>query len=327
MKHLIVGIDPGTTVGLAFLDVNGDILKVMSERNLPIDGIITHIAAAGKAAMVACDKQAAPPVVSKVAAITSARVFTPGEDLGLDRKREIVQSTRFRTRGMDAHQTDALAAAVYAYNHFQNKLRRVEKQVGDQLEQIKARVLRGEKVSDIADAWVKPKVEKAPDPQVNKLKKENADLRARLRRSSRGSSTKSVEQFYEKELARAGRILDEVGKGDLVFLKHASSLTYNGLKEAGVARGDIVVTGSKQSDAKGVRYLEARGAQAVVCPAGVESLVPCIDPNDLDIERFRGFFFADPKQIKDQIADLSKKGGLNEAKLEGLLKGYRTSRG
>jgi|GEM_PF-1477711 len=330
VKHLIVGIDPGTTVGLAFLDMNGTVLKVLSERNLAIDGIISHIAGMGSAALVATDKSEVPPAVNKVASIVSARVFAPSEDLTLEKKRSIVSDTRYKTKSMDAHQTDALAAAVYAYNNFQNKLRRVEKQVAGALEETKARVLKGEKVADMAETWAGEPPDAAADnkaidrlhAKIDALERENKQLAKKLSQGQQ-ASTKGVKRFYEGELGSVSRILDSLRSGSLVFLRHVPSLTFDALKDSRMRRGDIIITENNASDRKGVRYLEAKGVEAVISPARLETLLPWVDIGKVGIIRFKGFFFADPKEIEES----SKRSAMNEGKLRNLLDYYKSSRG
>jgi len=47
-KNIIVGYDPGTTVGIAILDTDGKLIEVFSQKNFSKDEVIKHISAFGR---------------------------------------------------------------------------------------------------------------------------------------------------------------------------------------------------------------------------------------------------------------------------------------
>jgi len=57
---LIAGIDPGTTVGYAFLDINGKPIKTGSSRELTFDTLIAKTTKLGRVVVVGTDKAKAP---------------------------------------------------------------------------------------------------------------------------------------------------------------------------------------------------------------------------------------------------------------------------
>lgn len=120
---LIVGIDPGTTIGYAVLDTNGNVLKIKSSKQLELNSLIEEIVMHGSVLAVGTDKAKTPGLVEKAAARTGARVMLPREDLLVSEKDEIT-----RGRGTaNSHEKDALAAAIFAYRELEPLLQRIRK--------------------------------------------------------------------------------------------------------------------------------------------------------------------------------------------------------
>jgi predicted RNase H-like nuclease (RuvC/YqgF family) len=293
-KHLIVGIDPGTTVGLAFLDVDGNVLKIKSSRGLSIDEIITEIASVGKAAILASDKAVVPPIVNKLSGILGARLFTPDSDLLVERKRELAQKADTK----NDHERDALAAAVYAYYNFQNKIRRIEKQVADQLEGIKARVLKGEKVSDMFAPSQEGDGEGQLRAQMGALRKEIRELRAENEYLAR-SQPRSPNAILRRAAREAKDLMLKVAKGRLILLRDVPSLNYLDLKNIFIKRGDYILCRNKGNDGKGLRFLESRKVEAIISPVQLESLVPTCDLKSIEIISWEGLYFGSPVDIQE----------------------------
>ena len=53
---LVVGIDPGTTVGCAVLSLDGEVLALFSERGLGQDGAVAALHALGRVVVLGTDK-------------------------------------------------------------------------------------------------------------------------------------------------------------------------------------------------------------------------------------------------------------------------------
>ncbi len=317
-KHLIVGIDPGTSVGIAFLDVDGEVVDVKSARNLPIEDIITEIASRGTAAVIASDKAVAPPAVAKVASITGARLFTPDEDLQVERKRELAAR---RPTGND-HERDSLAAAVYAYYHFQNKIRRIERQVLDELEAIKARVLKGEKVSDIFEMKEGGGKEKELLAQLSALRKENRELKTENDQLLR-ARPKSPHEIIRGATREAKDIMVRLSKGKLAILKEVPSLAFIDLKDAPIKQGDCILCRGKGFDTKGIKFLESRRVGAIISPAKLESIAPTGDLGELETISWEGLFFADPLEVQKKCG---RRREVKARDLELMLVDYKKGR-
>lgn len=73
----------------------------------------------GKPVVVASDKAKTPSTVDKIASSLGANIFEPEEDLSSQKKEELGV-------GDNAHEKDASASALNAYNHLQREIRKIE---------------------------------------------------------------------------------------------------------------------------------------------------------------------------------------------------------
>lgn len=145
-KSIIVGLDPGITVGIAALDLNGKILALYSERNMAVSDIVRFISEVGHPIIIATDVNPAPGLVEKISRSFKAILFVPRESLKVEEKNELLKSLGISVE--DDHQRDALAAAYKAYLRLKPKLDHVEaklKEMGitKKGEEIKALVIQG----------------------------------------------------------------------------------------------------------------------------------------------------------------------------------------
>lgn len=120
---LIVGVDPGTTVGYAALDTKGRILKTRSSKQLELNSLLEEIVKLGSVLAMGTDKGKCPSLIEKAAAKTGAKVIVPKEDMLVAEKEAL---TKGRATG-NGHERDALAAALYAYKELEPLLNRIEK--------------------------------------------------------------------------------------------------------------------------------------------------------------------------------------------------------
>lgn|SRR3989338_2249246 len=119
-KLLVMGIDPGTTVGYAILDVEGKIVEINSKRELFLSSLINISLNHGKVLAVGTDKKNVPGFIENFSAKTGALKISPDHDLLVSEKKEMVE---FETK--NHHEFDALASAVYAYNSIKTLLRKI----------------------------------------------------------------------------------------------------------------------------------------------------------------------------------------------------------
>ncbi|MBI3037027.1 DUF460 domain-containing protein [Candidatus Woesearchaeota archaeon] len=120
---LIVGVDPGTTVGYAVLDTRGNVLGTRSSKQLELNSLLEEIVKLGSVLAIGTDKGKCPSLIGKAAARTGAKIIVPKEDLLVAEKEAL---TKGRMTG-NWHERDALAAALYAYKELEPLLNRIEK--------------------------------------------------------------------------------------------------------------------------------------------------------------------------------------------------------
>ncbi len=145
-RFTIVGIDPGTTVGIAVLSLDGDLLYLKSFRGIAPDKVVKLIAEYGKPALVASDVTPMPVSVEKIRRSFNAVPVSPGIEVSAEEK--IVLGKTFGYS--NDHERDALTAALLTYRSYKNIFTRIEKKapIDSDLELLKLYVIRGDSIED-----------------------------------------------------------------------------------------------------------------------------------------------------------------------------------
>jgi len=120
--RIIAGIDPGMTIGVACLDFRGSILKVVSSKNMSLGDVIKVISDLGDVSVISSDVTPSPHFLQKLSANFDCVLFVPENSLPVEEKINITKN--YHTD--DAHQRDALAAALNAFNKLKNKFERID---------------------------------------------------------------------------------------------------------------------------------------------------------------------------------------------------------
>lgn len=163
-RYLIVGLDPGTTTGIAAVDLDGNLVLLSSSRQMTMSDIVEELYRAGKPLIVASDVQQMPYSVEKIRRAFNAIPYTPKQSLSVEAKYDL--TARFSYT--NDHERDALSAALDAYRSLQNKFRNIAKRVrpGVDLDEVRARVLRGQSLDTVlADLQGVPAAEKPAVPE------------------------------------------------------------------------------------------------------------------------------------------------------------------
>jgi uncharacterized protein len=132
-RGIIVGFDPGLTVGIAILDLNGNLISLASCKEIRRSEIISHIIAYGKTVLVATDVYPIPKTVKKLATTLNSKIWSPYKCMSIESKIDIVDSylqyedNKSLEIPQNAHERDALAAAVKTYRDHSNKFRQINK--------------------------------------------------------------------------------------------------------------------------------------------------------------------------------------------------------
>jgi uncharacterized protein len=141
-KGIIVGLDPGLTVGVAILDLSGDIICVDSYKEISRAELIKYIMNHGKTVLMATDVQTPPKMVKKIATALNSKINLPYKDLAVGAKIESVEGyvkervCKYESHDVNscplpqnAHERDALAAAIHGYKKYQQKLQIIERRI------------------------------------------------------------------------------------------------------------------------------------------------------------------------------------------------------
>ncbi|NVM55975.1 MAG: DUF460 domain-containing protein [Candidatus Helarchaeota archaeon] len=223
LKSLIVGVDPGTTTGIAILDLNGKILALRSGKDISRRDLIRYIAKLGSAVMICSDVSPLPKYVEKVANTFNSIIFRPRKSLKVSEKQELVNNylQNSKRKVSDAHIRDSLACALKAYFSYQNIFEKIQKRIREMnvdvpLEKVKVLVMRGYSIYDaISILTFKPEekeeetiLEQTQHTDTDRVKELNEkiylliDKNLQLKRNFDDLHTKNVKLEEELELQR-----------------------------------------------------------------------------------------------------------------------------
>lgn len=201
LRRLIVGIDPGLTIGLSIMDLNGRILKVNSYREASRGQIIREITNYGKPSLICVDVYPYPAYVEKISAVLNSRLYTPRSVMTVSEKNEISRKLAMQqgVNVKNAHQRDSLASAYKGYAKFRSEFEKIERNYRDVYDkslrdEIKNLLVRGKTLTDaieeinqsltgdktVKEKIVKPTLEQKPELDVVELKKEFDILQEQL---------------------------------------------------------------------------------------------------------------------------------------------------
>jgi predicted RNase H-like nuclease (RuvC/YqgF family) len=127
-RPVIVGIDPGTTTGVAVFDLNGSLLLIKSGKNLSKSDISRMVLDVGNPIIVSSDINPTPKAVERVAASFSARVIEPGETF-LRKEKYDEAKGYMKAHGKvwaNRHERDALVSGIYAYKQVRQIVERMD---------------------------------------------------------------------------------------------------------------------------------------------------------------------------------------------------------
>ncbi|MFB6107656.1 MAG: DUF460 domain-containing protein [Haloplanus sp.] len=142
--RVLVGIDPGTTTAVAVVGLDGEVLDVHSTRTADTGDVIEWLVERGRPVVVAADVEPMPETVEKFRRSFDAAGWAPDADLPVDEK---LHRTRDVAYDND-HERDALAAALFAFDAYEDRFMRISRKVPPQVDrgEVIARVV-GDEVS------------------------------------------------------------------------------------------------------------------------------------------------------------------------------------
>ncbi|MFA6328804.1 MAG: DUF460 domain-containing protein [Candidatus Micrarchaeia archaeon] len=218
-RHIIVGIDPGATFGIAAVGLDGQKLALRSTMGGFSDAA-RIMEGCGTPSLIACDTNPAPEAALRLASYFSCRLFIPRASVREDDKRLVARGAGTS----NTHERDAYCAAVFAYRAHANKLRQIDALEGlaaGEKERIKHLLLRGVRVQDAFMLLREPEGEMegaAPQkPAANAKIASSGELRARLESLARENANL--------------RISLERLEGEKASLLHRLKLMENGVRQ------------------------------------------------------------------------------------------------
>ena len=200
-KFTIVGIDPGTTVGIAILSLDGELLYLKSFRGIAPDEVVKLIAEYGKPAVIASDVTPMPSSVEKIRRSFNAVPASPGIEVSAEEKIALGKTFGYS----NDHERDALTAALLTYRSYKNIFTRIEKKAPQNadLELIKFHVIRGasieaaiEKVRTSGEPEKPRPRERAEKPEDRAVDESLLKLRETVQRQS--EQIQNLQEYLEE---------------------------------------------------------------------------------------------------------------------------------
>ena len=149
-RRVIAGIDPGSTAGVAVLDLSGNVLLLQSTDG-GIGETVRLIERTGTPSLIACDVNPPPEAVLRIASFFSCRAFRPEREIREQEKREIARGVGARNN----HERDAYCSAAMGLRANANKLRQIDSREdlpGWMKDEVKHLVLKGCRMQDLRSA-------------------------------------------------------------------------------------------------------------------------------------------------------------------------------
>ncbi|MCC6052890.1 MAG: DUF460 domain-containing protein [Desulfurococcaceae archaeon] len=228
-RFVILGVDPGTTVGVAVLDFKGYPLLVTSSKVPDRELIVKSVLRLGKPVIIAVDTSKPPDFVKKLASNLNAVIYTPEYDIPVEEKQKIVSdyTTLYNVEIPDSHARDALASAVKAHRSFKPLIEEVESKTrglrGVVKERIILEVLRGKSLVEALDEYFKHalsrsfKQEESRQESV-KVGKSSVDESSLRKLQSRILELEGMVKKLEGEVKARDRVIEEL-KAELSSLR------------------------------------------------------------------------------------------------------------
>lgn len=220
LKNIILGIDPGTTTGIAVIDLmTGHVKYLGSKRECGISEIIRIASRYGKISCVTADVIPAPATVEKIAKMTGAKLMTPTILATAAQKREYLHDYRDLTVNyghLNSHERDALFGALKAYNSLKEQLNKIQRNVhkthpelDSKIPEIQRLVLAGNSILNAIqliherqNVLEGPSIDNGRNHITISLKHENKQLQAKIEAIYDELDKLDQETTYWRKLAR-----------------------------------------------------------------------------------------------------------------------------
>lgn len=319
--RVIVGIDPGATVGIAVVDANSrtQYTETARKRNFSYSEILKFLSDRGEPLIVATDKARPPLLVRKIAAAFGARLCYPNKDISVRDKKEI---TKQCSTGSD-HEQDALAAALHAKQQFADTFAKVERSVEEKHQgAVKKMLVTGQAANvetalEILESRKEQRLGKERvkerDRLASRLAAELEDARARnaaLEREAAELRKGVQDRKYERD---EGAAMERLRESTAKLLAEKNRTTGE-LEKLAEGRYIIVVNYSPRTGMSGkaviadtdddavIREIEQAGAAAIITDRGITSALPVIRKRKANIKQAGKFLVIEKPEVGEDFA-------------------------
>ena len=222
LKNVILGLDPGTTTGIAILDCNrGNVLYLGSKRECGISEIIRLSTRFGKVSCVAADVIPAPTMVERVAKITGGKLLNPSTLATTAQKRDYLHDYKDLTVNyghLNSHERDALYGALRGFNALKPQFEKIRRVIEDshsallpQTSEIQRLVLAGNSINNAIQLILGREASQSDELKevdykhlINSLKNENIQWQAKYELMSEEMHKLDQEVKYWRDRERKG---------------------------------------------------------------------------------------------------------------------------
>ena len=128
-RGLIIGYDPGITAGISILDTRGNIVSLISKRDVRRSDVIKMISKFGRPILISTDKNPLPRSVRKLASLLGTKVVYPEMSMSHLEKDELLKSMDIKVK--NRHEADALAASIKAWKKHRELFTKVDNALRD----------------------------------------------------------------------------------------------------------------------------------------------------------------------------------------------------
>ncbi len=126
-RPLIVGVDPGTTTGLALMDLEGNMVLAASRKGLSPAELRAMVLHYGNPVLVCGDVSPAQKAVVKMAAGFAAKTFFPETVIPRREKKKMLREfEQANDRLRNDHEMDAVCAALLAWQELRPLMQKVD---------------------------------------------------------------------------------------------------------------------------------------------------------------------------------------------------------
>lgn len=205
LKSLIVGIDPGTNLGLAVIDDNGDIIDKLSGKNIQNEDIIKYISDLKDVVLITTDKKEIPKTILDIASKLNIGIYSPKEDISLEIKNKYYKDENLKNIFENNHEFDAYISAKEALKKLKEIFEKARRFSESQDEYIKILryILKNRKVE-------------AASAKKNLMEKEK-EIKEGKKRKKRNRNKKDIEIIKviiknKKDQKEKEKIIEELNK-------------------------------------------------------------------------------------------------------------------